>query len=335
MKALSPANMHLPHHKPATAEPIAVSIAEGRVPKTVGMPLEVLVVQKLQCHAPHDVARDESMCSRAPAAPLRRRHSGTAAPPAARRRAPARLPHVSFASVARVSARLTAPTLTPTDALIERYDRPSSHFWRTISLQLRIDSLSVGMRSGVHPSALCHHDCLRFAQRTATTRKGGVHDTDPRVHHADPGVHDAPILAFTMVRSARSRSHEIRTQARHDLKNMPLGALGDEEPGSAGGMTKTAGVMIGLELDLVSKALPERDRLSPIVGSRAGDPRFRASSSLLLSSLLLLCEMLAQRGGHDRRERLLRLHRVVLHLANEIDGEIDVELPQPRTLLGC
>jgi hypothetical protein len=30
----------------------------------------------------------------------------------------------------------------------------------------------------------------------------GVHDADPRVHDADPGVHDAPILAFTMPRSA-------------------------------------------------------------------------------------------------------------------------------------
>jgi len=37
-----------------------------------------------------------------------------------------------------------------------------------------------------------------------------VHDPDPGVHDADPGVHDAPIYAFTMRRSRRSRSAGAR-----------------------------------------------------------------------------------------------------------------------------
>jgi hypothetical protein len=77
--------------------------------------------------------------------------------------------HVSSAAAARDSARLTAPTLTPTDVPTSRCVRLSSHFWRRISRALRIDSLSVGMRPGVHRGRLCHHGRLRLAQRPATT----------------------------------------------------------------------------------------------------------------------------------------------------------------------
>ena len=47
-----------------------------------------------------------------------------------------------------------------------------------------------------------------------TTPISGVHDADPGVHDPDPSVHDAPILAFTMVRSRRSRSRGTRTTPR-------------------------------------------------------------------------------------------------------------------------
>ena len=57
------------------------------------------------------------------------------------------------------------------------------------------------------PPRLC---ALRSGHRVRPA--GGVHDADPGVHHPDPGVHDAPILAFTIVRSARSRSREIRSR---------------------------------------------------------------------------------------------------------------------------
>ncbi|HEY3818141.1 MAG TPA: hypothetical protein VGL81_13270 [Polyangiaceae bacterium] len=67
---------------------------------------------------------------------------------------------------------------------------------------LRIDSLSVGMR----PGWLCHHDCVRFAQRLADTL-GGLFTMPIRVF-------TMPIPLFTIRRSWRSRCADPRV---HDV----------------------------------------------------------------------------------------------------------------------
>jgi hypothetical protein len=71
---------------------------------------------------------------------------------------------------------------------------------------LRIDNLSVGMRSGVHPAALGHHDCRRLAQRTVTTRWA--------VFTMPIRAFTIPIRVFTMGRSWRSRWADPRVHDR-------------------------------------------------------------------------------------------------------------------------
>jgi hypothetical protein len=62
------------------------------------------------------------------------------------------------------------------------------------------------MGSGVHPDALCHHDCLRLAQRTATARLA--------VFTIPIRAFTIPIPVFTMRRSWRSRCADPRVHDR-------------------------------------------------------------------------------------------------------------------------
>jgi hypothetical protein len=125
------------------------------------------------------------------------------------------------ASAARDSGRHTAPMLVPTDSRIARCGRFNSHFWRRISRVLRIDSLSVGMRRGMHPAALSHHRPV-----DAPTDPGRDHPPSRPVFTMPIRAFTIPIRAFTMRRSSRSPSADLCVHDRP--KRAPSGALRSE-----------------------------------------------------------------------------------------------------------
>src|SRR5262249_39235354 len=97
-------------------------------------------------------------------------------------------------------------------------------FWRRISRVFRIDSLSVGMRPGALGRA--RPPRLRALPPADGRRPaGGVHDADPGVHHPDLTVHHAPLFAFTIRRSARSRSRETRCRGTEEDKRTGSSSL--------------------------------------------------------------------------------------------------------------
>jgi len=79
----------------------------------------------------------------------------------------------------------------------------------------RIDSLSVGMRP-VYRAAICHRDCVRFAQPLATTPAS--------VFTMPIRAFTIPIRVFTMRRSWRSRSSDPRVHDR--AKSAPCPRIG-------------------------------------------------------------------------------------------------------------
>jgi transposase len=92
----------------------------------------------------------------------------------------------------------------------------------------------------------------------------GVHDGDPRDHEADPGDHDRPILVFTVDRSWRSRSAEIRTckknaapaggrGRRHGSEQRAVILESLDEAAAAGARIERAATIVGLSARTVQR----------------------------------------------------------------------------------
>ena len=111
---------------------------------------------------------------------------------------------------------------------------------------------------------------------------------------------------------------------RLDLRVRPVGALDHEQVYPAGRMFQPAGVAAGLELHPVTERLPERDGPAPVAG--LDDEPLDPVRCHAVSLGPCLAQVTPQRGGGDRRERLLGVDGVIFDLADEIRRQVHLEL---------
>jgi hypothetical protein len=201
-------DVHLPHHQPATTEPLAVPIAERRVPKPVRVLLEVLVMQQLQRHAG---AVSLAMDPRAVWLRPRRRGHDARVQTRFELGVVERLDGLPRELRLRraLSARLTAPMLTPTDAQIARCGRRAATSG---------EGSPWCCASTVSPWACAPCTGARLPPRLRALRSA-ARGPNSAVFTMPIRAFTIPIRAFTMRRSWRSRWSDPRVHDRAKSAN--------------------------------------------------------------------------------------------------------------------